>query len=307
MLIGFVIASHESDGKLARLVAALNREYGDPPIAVHHDFGQAALDAGRFPSNVRFVRPHVATGWGRWGTVEGMLRAIDLLYRDRQPDWFFFLSAADYPCRAGEVVRAELAHASCDAFADVRPLEPANEPKATLVGELNPKLSHFASPGNQDIKWRSYKGRQFWIPIIRTTPRLRPGKLTWRPRWEAHNPYEHFPCYYGDFWFGANARVAHLLCNPDEHHLRVQRHLRNRPLVDESYVHTVLVNEPGLVVCRDNRRFAEWNGGGRSPMNLTLAQVDEILASGAFFARKLGGESEVTDAIDRKLEASASR
>jgi hypothetical protein len=307
MLIGFVIASHEADGKLDRLIAALNREYVDPPIVVHHDFGQAAIDTMRFSANVRFVHPHVATGWGRWGTVEGMLRAVELLYQDGQPDWFFFLSAADYPCRAGETVRAELAQSSCDAFADVRPLEPGIEPQATLVGELNPRLSHFASPGNQDIKWRFYKGRQFWVPIIRTTPRLRLGKLTWRPRWEARNPYESFPCYYGDFWFGANARVAHLLCDPDERHLRLRRYLRNRPQVDESYVQTVLANEQGLTVCRDNRRFAEWNGGGRSPINLTLVQVDEILNSGAFFARKFGAGNEVTDAIDRNLASDTGR
>ena len=47
--VGFVILSHERDERLARLVDALNREYDDPPIVIHHDFGQARIDTSGWP------------------------------------------------------------------------------------------------------------------------------------------------------------------------------------------------------------------------------------------------------------------
>jgi hypothetical protein len=299
--VGFVILSHASPDQLKRLIQALDREYDCPPIACHHDFGQTPLNKDEFGANVWFVEPHLATGWGRPSLVWASLKGLALLYAKAAPDWFFLLSAADYPVMSGKRVRDMLARAECDAFLDARAIEPGAVPAAATVGAANPKLSHFDDENDRQIKRRFYLSREIWIPLIRLKPRLRLGRYTWRPALFPKNPYRGFPCFYGDMWFGGNAKVADVLINPSPKHRELARHLEHRTHVDETYWQTVLMNEGQLTICRDNKRFAEWNGGGAHPMTLTADQLDEAFSSGAFFARKFASGSDVLDAIDRRL------
>lgn len=301
-LIGFTLLSHSSSAQLKRLIEALNREYDEPPIACHHDFGQSPLDPADFSKNVHFVRPHFLTGWGRFSIVQATLAAIKLLYSfERRPDWFIHLSASDYPVRCGRDVRHLLAAAECDAFLDARALEPGATAKASLDGAPNNKLVHFSSPQNECIKRRFYTSREIWIPLIRTKPRLRLGRYTIRTSWRVKGVYDDFPAFYGDHWFCANAKVAEMLCTPSERHSRLQRHLARRTQVDETYFQTLIMNQPGLKVFLDNKRFAEWNGGGAHPMLLEERQLQQILSSGAFFARKFVAGSPILDRIDAAL------
>jgi hypothetical protein len=62
--IGFGILTYNAPGQLLRLVKTLNAMFGDPPIVCHHDFSKSSLDEALFPRNVRFVHPHIVTGWG---------------------------------------------------------------------------------------------------------------------------------------------------------------------------------------------------------------------------------------------------
>lgn len=60
------------------------------------------------------------------------------------------------------------------------------------------------------------------------------------------------------------------------------RNLNRRTQTDKNYFATVVMNEPDLTICRDNKRFDEWNVGGAHLMNLSVPQVDEACPSGAF-------------------------
>ncbi len=299
--VGFSILSHGNPEQLRRLIQALDREYDRPAIACHHDFGQAALDPSQFGENVEFVRPHIATGWARYSLVQATLAAIELLYRKQSPDWFVHLSAADYPVMAGEQVRRLLADTDCDAFLDARPINPSAKGAACIKGSQNPKLNHFNNPGIRRIKRLFYTSREIWIPIVRLKPKIRLGRISLRPGWPVGDVYDDFPCFFGDFWFVGNAATAQTLLEPSETHLRLRRHLQTRTQTDETYFQTVLMNAPQLNICLDNKRFAEWNGGGAHPMVIGIDQVDEMLGSGAFFARKFAHQSPVLDVIDRSL------
>lgn len=305
--IGFVIVSHRDQAQLLRLVTTLNAIYGRPPIACHHDWSQAPLDPGAFPENVRFVRPSRRTGWAKWSVVAATLDALALLYEgDRYarggPDWFVLMSAADYPIRPARAVLEELAGSPYDAYLDAQPIGKAR-PAATLHGARNPKLDQFDLPGNRRLKWDHSLGAQIWIPIIRRKPRLRPGRHTIHLPFETpfHPFTDDFGVFYGDHWFSGNRRVAALLLNPTLRHLKLQRHLSMRTSPDECYYQTVLCNTPGLSICLDNKRYAEWNGGGAHPMDLTPAQVPELFASDAHFARKFAPRSPALDMVDARL------
>jgi hypothetical protein len=299
--VGFTVLSHGSADQLRRLCACLNREYDEPWIACHHDFGQAPLDTKNFKKNVRFVEPHIATGWGRFSVVRAQLAALKILYSDPvAPDWFFHLSASDYPIMAGRKVRKILGESDCDGFLDARPIDVGTSPKANVVGDTNPKLSHFDAPANRSIKRRFYMARELWIPILRRDPKWRVGRHTIRYG-EIEGVYANMPAFYGDHWFAGNRKTAALLLNPTAQHNALQHHLLGRTQTDETYFQTVLMNEPDMKLCRDNKRFAEWNGGGAHPMFLGEEQLDQMLNSGAFFARKFKQAAPVLDRIDEAL------
>lgn len=299
--VGFVILSHENPDQLLRLIHALNAMYGDPPIACHHDFFQSNLDTNRLPPNVRLVMPYYRTRWGKFSVVQSFLAALDLLYRDAGPDWFFLLSGSDYPAARAEQVIDQLRRAPCDAFLDVHQLDCA-PPRAEVIGAWNPALEHLESKVQYAIKERFYKRAQLWAPVIRTRPRLRIGRFTVTLPFDGPHPYDAgLGLFWGDHWFTANRRAARVLLSPTDRHLEVQRFLKWRPLPEESYYQTVLCGTPGLTICRDNKRFTCWNGGGAHPMTLTEAEVPKILDSGAYFARKFAPGSPALDALDGAL------
>ncbi len=299
--IGFVIVSHAHPEQVLRLVRTVSRLYGDPPIACHHDFSQCRLDRGLFPANVRFVEPFIPTGWGKISVVHSFLAALRLLYSDGGPDWFFLLSASDYPLKPAAEVRRALDATDCDAFIDVHQLH--DEPAAAkLVGEPNPKLDFLENAFSRREKRRFYLDAQVWLPIPRRKPKLRLGRHTVYLPFEGRTPFrEGFRLFYGEHWFAANRRCADVFLNPTDDHERLQRHLRRRFGPDECYYQTVLANTSGLVLCRNNRRYVEWRGGGAHPTPLTTADLPEAFASDAFFARKFAPGSAATDAIDAAL------
>lgn len=304
--IGFVILSHREPRQLLRLVRTLNRLYGDPPIACHHDMAQCPIDTAPFPDNVRFVAPSVRTGWAKWSVVRAFLAALELLYRDADPDWFVLLSGADYPIKPAETVRAELAATAADALIDYRQVGDTVQSALERFGPRNPELDQFESDGNRRLKWSHYEGAELWFPILRFNDagrRVRPGRFTWHlPFASPFAPFSpDFPCFYGDHWITADRRAARLLLTPSERHRRLQRHLHRRAIPEECYYQTVLCNEPGLTLDRDNRRYAQWNGGGAHPQQLGIADLPAIMASNAHFARKFDHDDPVLDRIDAVL------
>lgn len=300
--IGFIITSHEADGKLARLVRALNREYDYPSIVIHHDFSQAKIEVAFFTKNVSFVVPWVQTNWAHWTVVEGQLRAFQQFLSTSDAEWVFLLSAADYPIRRGRDVRRELVAICADALIDLRPCVSGTAPRARTIGSPNPSMAFMDADANRRIKSRFMLSVQLWFPVIRWRPRLRIGRVTYRPNWEGKHP---FKCgrlaFYGDAWWAGNRRAVEAVLNQNGFAERLRRHLRLRSQPDESYYCTVLANDDDLTLCLDNHRYSEWNGGGAHPKLLDENDLKPLFASGAFFARKFPDCAFTLGKIDAHL------
>jgi Core-2/I-Branching enzyme len=325
--IGFVILSHNNPQQLGRLVRCLQRTYDNPPIAVHHDTGQSAVRQHDFASDVKFVSPHVKTGWGKFSLVVAALRALELLYQSAAPDWFYLLSAADYPTTPAKKVLEELASSGVDALLDYREVPSLSEFSrdhrlrisrySVDVGVLrydtafpmpeNPALKHFVLSSNLALAWQRYIGFHVWLPVIRRGPRV--------GRYMVNLPFEDwrapfgpdFKCLYGDHWFAGNRKVAEILLNPVDQHMQLRHHLRFRSNVDECYFQTVLGNTPSLKISKATRRFVDWTEsaagphGGSHPKPLGLEDLPAIISSRAHFARKFAPDSLVLDEIDKML------
>ena len=317
--IGFIILSHNNPQQLHRLVLCLQRIYDNPPIAIHHDMGQSLLHQSDFPSDVKFVVPHLKTRWGKFSLVAAALQALKLLYQNATPEWFVLLSAADYPTMPAQKVLEELASSGVDALLDYREVPKISDPRHKLTFNLsvskyfgsltsshfdppfpvpeNPALKQFALDKNVELAWRRNLAFHVWFPVIRSGPRI--------GRWTLYLPFDgwrlpftpDFKCLYGDQWFTGSHRAAEILLNPTDKHMEFRRHLRSRNDVsDECYYQTILGNAPGLKISTATRRFSDWTEsaggprGGAHPKVLGLDDLPAIISSKAYFARKFAPE-----------------
>lgn len=303
--IGFVLLVNPFNalGQSKRLIRTLNRMFGDPPIACHHDFGKNPRFIEDCPANVRLVRPHVATKWGDFSCVEAMIRALRLLYeRSDGPRWFAFLSGSDYPIKPAATILRELAESEYDGHIEHRLVSegdlaypPDESCLQTWKGESWLRQCH-----------RRYCSRRVDLPGINRY--LRPSKRTlWLEHpvfTKGHLPFSpEFKCYAGEVWFCANDRCARSILKFYETDRRVTVHYRKTLVPEESYLQTVLGNDRSLTLSQNYLRYVDWTSGRSNPRLLTEADLPHLAQSGAHFARKFDDKSDgkVLDAIDEMI------
>jgi hypothetical protein len=84
------------------------------------------------------------------------------------------------------------------------------------------------------------------------------------------------------------------------------QYLRNAPNPVETVFQTVLMNDSNLKIENTDKRFIVWSDGGNNPKILGLQHLGGILASDAWFARKVDDmlSSELLDRLDDIVLAS---
>lgn len=303
MNIGFVILSHRDPGMLQRLVRRLNQSFDRPPVVCHHDSHQLAIDTSVFPSNVRFVRNPIRTRWGDLSLVQAFRIALRELYDWKPTDWFTLLSANDYLIKSGSAILSELRESPFDAYLDHRGI-PAYE-ELPAAGKPDFGLATRCPVWTRSA-YKRYVARSVRYPGInrRGAPCVRRLALL-HPRWIGRSPFDDkFRCYAGDAWLTARGPCAPLLFSDTDLSRMLLRHYRNRLIPDESFFHTILGNTPGLNLCSDNKRYADWSGGRPNPKWLGMQDLPALLASGHHFARKFSEshDARVLDELDRLTE-----
>jgi len=300
--IGFILLTHGNESQALRLVRTLGRVFGDPPIACHHDFSRTQFRIERFPRNVRFVQPHVRTQWGTISLVQAMLGGLRLLYDFGAPDWFYFLSGADYPICDADSIGNELARTPYDAYLRLKKVDHTRVPDrgAEDTGGID-------SPSYLRLAYQRYIARSIPIPSLRHPHRgpaamhlhlLNPGLLN---RFHPFN--DHYFCYAGDQWFAGNTKAAAVLLAPE--HERLLRYLKGRFPPDEAFCPTVLGNSTELKISSESKHFIRWEPGNH-PRLLEAPDMPEILRSNAHFARKFAPDAPVLNLLDNHLRAVAS-
>jgi hypothetical protein len=290
--VGFVLLTHSNPEQTLRLVRTLQRVYDNPPICIHHDLSKSKIHVADFPNDVRFVTPHIKTKWARFPVVTATLKALQNLYDNANPKWFFLLSGACYPVMPAEVVIRDLSKSGVDALLDYREVGNVEPPG-------NPALAYYVAPGNAPLVHGWYVGLHLWAPVVRKGPTLGKRSFFFKMKdWRA--PFDStFKCFYGDHWFAGNQRAASVLLKPSHKHLQLRRHLRMRPVPEECYYQCVLANSD-IKISKDTRRFVDWRGG-MHPQLLGVGHLDAIKQSKAYFARKFAPNDPALDEIDRMI------
>jgi hypothetical protein len=299
--IGFVILSHTQPKMLKRLVARLNQAFDHPRIVCHHDMHQFKLDCSEFSQNVEFVADPVRTGWGNISVLQAFLLGLRTLYSRNEPDWFMNLSTSDYPIKTGDEIIGELKDSTYDAYMNHRLLSYENIPN---LPQEHDAVQAFNRPSWSKVGYDRYLARVIRYPSINKKGKRITRRIYLRhPMFAPSSPFdESFRCYGGDTWFTALSKCAEALIADTAKSKALREYYSNREVPDESYYQTIVCNQPGVKICNDNRRYANWMAGGSHPKFLGVEDLPALEASTCHFARKFNEKSEpALDELDRKL------
>lgn len=295
--IGFVLVTHSHAEQTLFLCERLSEIFGDPPIAIHHDFSQSPLNKASFPKNIHFVEKWVPTSWGNISVVDALLSALRLLYTTGDPDWVTSLSASDYPIKTAGRILSDLRSTKFDGFLDSRRIQ---DPGTPFVNEGLGELS-FKHPRYHQFAFNRYVA----IPLM--TPRMAKRLRTPVEKWCLRSKFltsrftpfhDSFECYGGDAWFTVNRRAASRLLDETPAWQTLKEHYKARSVPEESFYHTLLGNAPGFNLSPENLRYTDWKGCYAHPRTLGREDFPRLLASNDHFARKFPFDPNLLRELD---------
>ena len=207
-------------------------------------------------------------------------------------DWLTILTGQDYPLRPLRDYERHLAASAADMALE----EPDDDPNLPLF------LERYLVRSYRLPLWTDrHRVRQVMKHIpgfsMSRSPRGLPPDLNRR---RLRTPFsDDFRLYKGCDQFALSGRAAHVLLRADPGLMRYYSHTR---VPTESYPHTVLRNDPSLRNLAGMVHYAQWVDTPH-PKWLTSDDLDAMLASGFWFARKFRPDEPVLDELDRLLDA----
>ncbi len=303
--IGFVLVTYNRPEQTFRLVQRLNEMFGDPPIALHHDFGKSPLDVKALPRNVLVVKQWSDTGWGVIQVVDGNLKALRLLYEHADPDWVVSLSNACYPIKTAEQILTYLAASKADGYMEHLLVRYDSVRDRSDPGTLSraDRWLYNAMERYVGVRLSSYKVMALFgkphSAIYAKHPAVTSRLTPFRGR---------FVCYGGEAWYSVRRPAAQALLRETHFSRALRRHYQHRFVPEESYYHTIVCNEPDLRVENFSLTYTDWsNEKSAHPKTLGYEDFPRMLNSDRLFARKFAGDLAMLSALDGEVSFHARR
>ncbi len=271
--MAFLILAHHDevqlDAQLARLLPP-----GTPDIAIVHADRRSSLWHGlRFappgdPARVRLIADPVAVRWGHWSQVAAVLKLIEAAL-DAGCDYAHLISGADWPIASRDEMVADLSGAgvtSCriEAFPGLQEDRMQTFRLDARWLQLDPVRDRLAYAATWELRRASR-----WLDL-RRRPRSRPWG-SWRK---------------GSTWWSLPVDALQLLAR-ELPPLIASGRLNGTLCADEHAIQTIVAAHYPERRLAPNRRFLVWPEDRSSPRLLGAADWPHMLASGAWFARKV--------------------
>jgi Core-2/I-Branching enzyme len=310
-----VVLSHVNPPQVIRLIRVLLGGSGHSRVVLHHDETSSHLDPQLLSefSKVHRIRS-IPIAWGNFSLVDVVLRAIEWSLSHLEFDWLVLLSGQDYPIRPLPEIERFLATTSYDGFLKGFPLgsrpETAREDYQRYLYRYYrvPAPSRlFPRPGRADSTGATVARRLREAQPMFSLKRGPSGVFVGIRR--LHLPFDdQFRWYRGSTWFTLSRRSVEALHGFARSNARLMRYFGRMWIPEESFVPTVLLNQPDLRLYLDHLRFIRFRGG-RHPDILSSEDADEVLSSGKHFGRKFDSnvDGRILDLIDARVHATSLR
>jgi hypothetical protein len=307
----YVVLSHRDPEQVERLAGAIHALSPSADLIVSHDTAGSPAPV-LVDDRDRVVERSDGAAWGRFALVDAVLDVFRSL--PSTTEWAVVISGQDYPIVALEAWEDELRASGADALFFPLPLSDRVRFGRSRNG-FGHNLAryhqrHFHFTGNRapaivrKLRWRVQRAATHVQPILSYWV-LPDGSRTLGIR-RFGTPFDgRFLCYKGTQWMAVSRRaVERVLAVDSEGTLR--RYYERTLIPDESYIHTIVGNDPELVVLGRSVSEASFVDHQPNPAVVTPDDLERCLElaekSQAAFVRKVDtSHPEVPDALDRRL------
>jgi Core-2/I-Branching enzyme len=330
----YLVMSHTRPQQVVRLVRTLRTLSPEAAIVVHHDQRVTRLGTAEVIAVGADVllSPQQRIRWGDISQVDALLRALRWLEGHVEYDWVVHMSGQDYPVRPLREYEARLRDGAAEAYlryarvgteADVagrwqeeavrryfyhyRPV-PAVLARALLRARHHHRLADRASRsrkqttgvGRSSMAAAGSAGRRPWF-----VAKMIPGDGRVRVGFPARRtPFtDGYCCYKGSYWVTLSRPAVRRLLDVRNLRPELYQHFARTSNPDEAYVATLLANDESIRLLPDDFRYLDWTQRTPHPDVLTSADLERVMRSGRFLARKFdaGIDPGVLSAIDALL------
>ncbi|GGP23616.1 beta-1,6-N-acetylglucosaminyltransferase [Silvimonas iriomotensis] len=279
--VAYLILAHGQPAQLGRLVARLNAPGVRCYLHIDARTDQATFDAikAAMPATaaVTFIARRPCR-WGGFSLVDATLDLVRAALKDGF-DWAQLLSGADYPIKTTEHISAWLTRATAAGFIDLRAQD-----------EFDVRY-----------RWQAYFPEQL--------NGTRPGKVLQKLQRGLNRlglrrslPAPLTRVWAGSQWWCLSQSACKALIGFVDQHPQVPAFFRSTLVPDEMFVQTVLMATAcGPELASHNLHQLRWQENAWSPAEFTAADVPQLIASPALFARKFSPDGDAAAALDAAL------
>jgi len=321
MKIAFLIFNHRGPEQLLRLLATLRRQLPDSPLVVHHDKFRAELSASELEplGNAHLLTSDKPIVWGDLSLVEACWRSLTWMTANIEFDWLVVLSAQDYPIKPLAGLGKYIAATGAGALVDATPigeLPTAGLRKITrrrFLYQYGPARELWPAARISERLWANLRqGTALFADVLNNSQQYfkiyrYPDRMPWRiGRRASSTPFSpDWPCWFGSVWFGLSAEAVRYINTFVQNNPEYVAYYERTICPDESVTATIICNAPGIHVEPTALHFVRWTRPQSGhPDILGIADLPELLASPAFFARKFDAaiDSDVLDRLDELIQ-----
>jgi hypothetical protein len=280
MKLAHLILAHNQPAQLERLIKRLTHPDADVYIHLDKKTPMQQFEHLQQLPNVFFVQARVKVYWGSYNIVQATLNAFkEILQAGKTYQFVNLLSGQDYPLTSAANIHHYLNVNQGTAFMNYLLFDPDWTEALARIQEY-----HF---NNLQIK-----GRYTLQKLVNTIlpKRTLPNALIPVGRSQ---------------WFTISADQVRYILDYWESNPKLRRFIKLTWAPDEFIFQTILYNsEYKSKMVNDDLRYIDWSDGGVSPKTLTIADAEQLLASGKLFARKFdqNKDSAILDLLDNHAD-----
>ncbi len=227
---------------------------------------QLAKHYGNNP-RITLIDPRESVYWGGFSQVKATLKLLENAVKHNY-DYFSLISGQDYPIRSIEQFNAFLATNHGSEFIEARQRN----------NTWRVKLTH--NRVNQP-KFRKYRYYRYYALLL--------SLINYRPK-QYINQYK---IYFGSSWFTLSQNAVNHIIDFVSHNPGFVQDFETSTCGDEHFFQTILMNSQfKSKIANDNLRFIKFKLRSNSPEILSTKDLEEMLKSDKFFARKFDWQTE---------------